>query len=438
KLDVGLFNSVLGKGYGEIAAESRTQHKSQGAALPKVRGQMIEFFTPVMGDKPGSDLLDGVNTSWSRVDGADKIESLVTKATQDYSLTNPAASVPALLKIYQEIQRLKDGHWKSQKLREVQELIEACSGLWLEATVQNPYFAQGDSLHVSLSMLNRLSSSIKIEQIKLETNEIPYDQVLESNKVYSYNLNTLVSSSKPISQPYWLREPMSEGSFSVSNQLLIGEVQDKPSYEVQWKLQIDGQEFICTRPVQYKFLDPVKGELYQPITVLPPVTGRFDPETIVLTSNKEKVFDVHTKNQSSRDIQPKIELTSIRDINFKNEGNLHNSTYTYSALPLKKESAIFYSSLLADEQGKTDSLKELITISYDHIPRIDFFKDSKAKFVVTDVQTAGKHIGYIEGAGDRVPEALQQMGYDVVMLKERDIIPGNLRQFDAIITGVRA
>jgi hypothetical protein len=60
------------------------------------------------------------------------------------------------------------------------------------------------------------------------------------------------------------------------------------------------------------------------------------------------------------------------------------------------------------------------------------------KFVLTDLKTAGHRIGYIEGAGDKVPEALEQMGYEVVMLKERDIAGGNLGQFDAIIAGVRA
>jgi hypothetical protein len=78
------------------------------------------------------------------------------------------------------------------------------------------------------------------------------------------------------------------------------------------------------------------------------------------------------------------------------------------------------------------------TIAYDHIPRIDYFRPAREKFVVADVKTAGHRIGYIEGAGDKVPQALQQMGYEVVMLKERDITAAMLKQFDAVIAGVRA
>jgi len=47
-------------------------------------------------------------------------------------------------------------------------------------------------------------------------------------------------------------------------------------------------------------------------------------------------------------------------------------------------------------------------------------------------------VGYIIGAGDKVPEALEQMGYNVTLLTEKELARNNLKQFDAIISGVRA
>ncbi len=88
--------------------------------------------------------------------------------------------------------------------------------------------------------------------------------------------------------------------------------------------------------------------------------------------------------------------------------------------------------------ARQDTAMQLMTISYDHIPRIDYFRPAKEKFVLASFKIAGKHVGYIEGAGDKVPQALQEMGYDVTLLKEKDIVAGNLRRFDAIVTGVRA
>jgi LmbE family N-acetylglucosaminyl deacetylase len=438
KLDVGTFNAIIGKSYGEIAAESRTNHKSQGAALPRTRGEALEYFTWVAGDKPDHDLMDGVNTSWSRVEGGDKVQPLIDEAIQHYSLASPEKSVPALVNIYKAIMQLKDGYWKTQKLKETQHLIELCSGIWLDATVDNAYAAQGDSLKINIDMLDRLNVNVTVKTVGFNGYDTTFNQSLSYNKNYSFSKKILVSDKQPITQPYWLEEEMQQGSFNVKDQSLIGDPQSKPAYEARFQVNINGQDFMITRAVQYEYLDPVKGDLYEPLTILPPLTGQFDPETILFTSVQEKQFDVHTKIESQRNIQPKISLSDMSDIRVKSEGNTHNSTFVYSAKPVKKESAVFYSSLLSDGNGKTDSLKELMTISYDHIPRIDYFKDSRGKFVVTDVQIEGRHIGYIEGAGDKIPPALQQMGYDVTILKEKDITLSNLKQFDAVITGVRA
>ena len=438
KLDVGVYNPILGKSYGEIAAESRSQHKSQGAALTRTRGQAIEYFKLVAGENASTDLMEGVTTSWSRVEGAQKIQSLIEALIDHYSLSNPEKSVPGLVNIYKEISGLPDGYWKNQKLKEVQQLIEACSGLWLEATTRSAYTVQGDSLQINVAMIDRLNTDIVANEIRINGYDTLMKQTLEFNKNYFFSEKMVVDKNKPVTQPYWIAEEMSPGSFNVKDQSAIGDPQGKPAYEAEFKLKISGQDFTFIRPVQYKYLDPVRGELYQPLTVLPPVTGQFEPEVIVFTSGKEKNFDIHTKNQSNRDIQPKVSLTNIHDIDIKNEGNFHQSSFSYLAKPVKNEAAVFYSTLLLDENGKTDSAKELMTISYDHIPRIDYFRDSKAKFVIADVQVAGKRIGYIEGAGDKVPQGLLQMGYEVVMLKEKDIVPGNLKQFDAIIAGIRA
>lgn len=438
KIDVGIYNPILGKSYGEIAAESRTQHKSQGAALPRTRGQAIEYFTAIDGEKATTDLMDGVITSWKRVEGGENIQQQINRLIKDYSLSNPEKSVGGLVSLYDAMLKLKDGYWKTQKIKEVQQLIEICSGLWLEATVQNAYIAQGDSMKVNISMLNRLNADITVKSITIGDVDTLFNQSLVFNKNYFFEKKLIVPDKKPITQPYWIEQEMSPGSFNIKDQLMIGDPQGKPAYQARFAVNILGHDFTFTRAVQYKYLDQVRGELYEPLTILPALTGQFDPETIVFTSDKEKAFDVHTQKQSQRPVQPKVSLTSMNDVDVKSENNSGNATLTYSARPLKKESAVFYSSIVVDEQGHSDSLKELKTISYNHIPRIDYFRNSKAKFIITDVQTVGKRIGYIEGAGDRVPEALQQMGYDVSMLKERDITPANLRQFDAIIEGVRA
>ena len=91
--------------------------------------------------------------------------------------------------------------------------------------------------------------------------------------------------------------------------------------------------------------------------------------------------------------------------------------------------------------GRRDTVAAYLNVTgiqYDHIPHIHYYYEDVVKVLNIDLKTAGKRIGYIEGAGDRVPQALSQMGFEVTLLKEKDLELDNLTSFDAILTGVRA
>jgi hypothetical protein len=94
--------------------------------------------------------------------------------------------------------------------------------------------------------------------------------------------------------------------------------------------------------------------------------------------------------------------------------------------------------LLSVATGKESYASLLKKINYDHIPNISYFRAPVVNVLTLDLKTAGKKIGYIEGAGDYIPEALQQMGFEVTVLNDNSLANSNLAQYDAIITGVRA
>lgn len=91
---------------------------------------------------------------------------------------------------------------------------------------------------------------------------------------------------------------------------------------------------------------------------------------------------------------------------------------------------------LTTADGKYNSYTKVI--AYNHIPTITYFPEAKANLIKLDIKIIGKKIGYIEGAGDKVPDALRALGYDVTVLSEKDITDENLKQYDAVITGIRA
>ena len=447
KIDVGVFNPILGKSYGEIAAESRTNHKSQGAALTPARGSSMEYFSLVDGDAAHSDPMDGVETSWRRVPGGERIEGMVNQVIHDFSLSHPERSVPALVEVYKAIAALPDGYWKTQKLKEAQQLIADCSGLWMEAVTRVPYAVQGDWLPVTLVLNNRLNAPISVKGVSVDGVDTAWQEELQGDKNYSLSRTIHVAPDKPVTQPYWLRDEMSPGSFNVSDQRLIGNPQEGVAYEVKFRLVIGGQEIVYTRPVQYKYTDPVRGELYEPVTVIPPVTGQFDPALVLFTNNEEKSFHVEAQNHGVGGGLPPMELTPTPGLAVAKPVGLSwtakavghgTETVTADLLVGRPGRANVGPGGQAASGGFKDTVLQLTTIAYEHIPRIDYFRPAREKFVVADVRTAGHRIGYIEGAGDKVPAALQQMGFEVVLLKEKDLTASYLKTFDAVIAGVRA
>ncbi len=435
KIDCGGYNPLLGKSYGEIAALSRSQHKSQGFGVPAQRGESIEYFATVNGDKPTKDLMDGVDVSWARTNNG-AITNAVNNIIQQFSSEHPEQSVPALVKLYQLVKTIDDSYWKMQKLKEIQNLIQECSGLFLEATTNTPYAVQGDSLKVDLTINDRLDTSIKNASIHMQNGSIhmhdTYYVVKDITKDENKTLSLFIQP-QGLTQPYWLVEPMEKGSFNVSYQQLIGEPENAP-LSIPCMVNIYGERFTFEMPIHYKYTDPIRGEVYQPIEIYPPIIIE-DAPTVGVFSSLDVSYNI--KYKALRDVSG-IYLSKYNKEPMKKDEE--RNYLHYSNLEIKGSQSNYpgfsFSDTLVLSNGEV--AVHPVTISYNHIPAIVYFKPYAKVITEVNLKKTGKSIGYITGAGDKVPAALEQMGYKVTMLKENDITVNNLKQFDAIVTGVRA
>ncbi|MBO9633949.1 MAG: PIG-L family deacetylase [Chitinophagaceae bacterium] len=460
KLDVGGYNPALGKSYGEISAESRSQHKSQGFGVPAARGASIEFFSFTDGEPAKADIMDGVNTGWGRLaDNASETDKAAIKANTEIFLQVKEAGWPFerpesmnkfLSALYQNTSKMSDSYWKNQKLQEIQELMARSAGLWLEATANSEFAVQGDSIKLNIVVNSRSGKDITLNSIKVDMLDTTVNQKLELNKNVTINTPLYVFANKPVSQPYWLEKKMTTGSFVVSDQNLIGRPESLPAYTVTFNVTFEGLSLSYTRPVQYKFTDPVKGELYRPLVIVPPATVTTGPDIIVFRQQQKQIAEMDVKLTANKDFnQYKATITnriknnseSKTDSSFNvAKGLSKNYAFNISNANMKdivQDNAQVFVDL---KNGKAEqpAWLHLVNINYDHIPPIHYFYQDNAKILNLDLKTAGKKIGYIDGAGDKVAFALEQMGYEVTNLKEKDLFTANLTQFDAIITGVRA
>ncbi len=441
KMECGDYNPILGKSYGEIAAASRSQHKSQGFGVPAQRGSVIEYLKTINGTAPVNDLMDNIDVSWNRTADA-AFANAVNKIIEQFDVSHPEKSVPALVDLYKRAEKLKDDFWKNKKLEEIKNLIQNCSGLFLDATTTTQYAVQGDSLKINLVVNNRSGANILSADAHLNDDYIIFDQLKKNvNATQTYSM--YIRPNTKLTQPYWLESPMDKGSFNVTDQQQIGKGESDP-FSVVFSMLVEGKEFKFTKPVRYKFTDPVKGELYQPITILPKVELSYTGNVFLAINNKPVNVGTQIKtNLPAASNYTIIKNTSTQIINSNNpfsfksssDNRIANESSTFTFKGIDKDYVEEIKLEAVDGQKTFNHYRK--SIEYDHIPAIVYFHDATAKLSKIDLKTEGNYVGYIPGAGDKVPEALVAMGYKVVTLKETDIIAANLKQFDAIVTGVR-
>lgn len=446
KIDVGAFNFLLGRGYGEIAAESRSQHKSQGFGVPASRGSALEYFTTIKGDAPVHSLLDGINTTWERVPGGKAIGQLVDKALADYSIDDPAASVPALLAIRKAITALPDGYWKTQKLKETEQLVLACAGLWVEAYSATPVVVPGQPLQTSVQLINNSQVPVRLQTIRLPGKDSAFNnQALVFDKLLTIPQSITVPPAAAISQPYWLEEQHPLGTYSIKDQQLVGRPENVPTLQATIDLEIGGQAFRLVRPLQYKHTDPVKGELYEPLVIAPRVVANLGNQVFIFTEPKPQPVSVKLKAMAdSTDGTVRLQLPAgfkcspeSQPFSLARKGDETALLFNIAPVQVNGTNRVDTFTVAATTNGQVYT-QSLQSINYDHIPPITLFPPAAARLVRVHLQHNGNRLGYIAGAGDMVATALRQVGYQVTALDEKDIMSGNLQQYDAIITGVRA
>lgn len=447
KIDVGGYNPLLGKSYGEIAAESRSNHKSQGFGSAATRGEQLEYFSSTKGDQPSKDLLDGVDLSWNKIAGGIVIEKMINEIAASFDFLHPEKSVKGLVNLYHAITSLPEGNWRTKKMLEVQELIEQCSGLFIEATSGEPFAVQTDSIKINFSINNRLGTSASIQNIRLENFDSSFTQTLLKNINFNFSKKISVPGSKKITQPYWLENKMESGYFNVYDQQKIGQAGVDPAFLAYILLKVEDQNFYFTKAVKYKFTDPVKGELYEPLVVIPSMLLKSEPALRIVINKDEKLKgDLSIQNKKNN-----IVATPYTDyylgnnkpdpavkFNIGSVGMTARDQTIAVGYEIKSDSSSTFRFLAKDNNLDYYSSSELKEIKYDHIPYINYMVTPEVEFKKIDVKIYNKKIGYIIGAGDKVPEALEQMGYEVTLLTEKEMAKNGLDKLDAIITGVRA
>ena len=444
-VDVGVYYPLKGLSNNELASIASSQHLCQGFGRLTTRGSQNEYLELLKGDAPkdAKDIFAGINTTWNRIEGGGDIGDILYEVEQNFNFVEPSKHLPQLLEAYKLIKNLEDEHWKSIKEKQLLEIIEACAGLYLEASAISSTATPNSKIDVNFELLNRSNLPIKLTSIKSTINnkEIFKGFDLEANKKINFK-ETLQLKTDTYSAPYWLNTDWSLGMYKVDNQKLIGNPETQRETKIAYNLIINYVPVKITKNIVRRYSERDKGEIYEPFEILPEVTTKLKDKVLIFSDSLPKKVAVEVRagaNYINGEVVLKVPdgwKVSPKfhhfDIALKND----KQSFDFEVTPTTTDSEGTLNAVATYKEK--EYTKELIEINYSHIPKQSVLLNSEAKVVRLGIQKVGNYIGYIKGAGDVVPESLRQIGYTVVEINPSEINENNLKKFDAIVTGIRA
>jgi LmbE family N-acetylglucosaminyl deacetylase len=444
EIEAGTYYPYKGLSNSEIAALSRSKHKSQGFGSTGSRGSQTEYLEFLKGSFPTdkSDLFSGINTTWTRVRGGSRIQTQLNSIISKYNFKQPTASIPTLIELRSSIEKLKEDHWKEIKLVELDQILLDLTGFYVEASVNTPSATAGEKLDVKIEVTNRSNEEFKINFLPNQLIQIENEPfTLSNNESKDVKATLQIPEIHDASTPYYLKEKGTLGMYQFKNKALTGQPESKPEFIVRAFIELQGVKLYREIPIIHKRTDPVRGEVNEPFHITPEIAVNIENPVYVFSGNAAQPIQVTIK--ANRNIgKGSLELChpdgwelSPMEYTFSSLEKGEEKVYTFSVQPPKDASRGFISGLV--KIGSKTYAQEVISINYDHIPDQQLVRNNESQVVKPGLQNAARTVAYINGAGDDVAQAIEAIGSKVFKFEPNEV-PNDLSKYDAVVVGIRA
>lgn len=445
-LSVGGYNPLLGRSYGEIAAQSRSMHKSQGFGAAPSHGPQEEKFVP-LGGTPGASLFDGVDLSWGRVAHAQNLRTLLKQAEREFQVDAPSASIPLLLTALEALRRLPDSGLKIAKEHQLTELVAGCAGLFLEATATEHQVSPGQPLEVSVVVLNRSAANLHLQALRLTGAPAQLlNAPLTPNLPRHAKATLTVPLDARLTQPYWLDAPPKPGTWQVTSLALVGKPELPSSLQATFVVESQGHTLEFVRPISFKWTDPTSGERFREVEIVPPVLVNVEAKVLMFPDAIPRPLHVAlqagvdgVKGRLVPEVPPGWRVVPM-ELPFALGARGEISELSFRIYPPDgpagaRNSGTVTVTAVVDAKRWSQGL---LHVEYPHIPIQALQPRAEVQVRRFDLAKGRTRLGYIPGSGDDVAAALRQVGYDVTALDDEALRTKPLAPYAAIIVGVRA
>jgi LmbE family N-acetylglucosaminyl deacetylase len=485
RFDVGEYSPLRGESYAEIAAQSRSQHKSQGFGSLRRKGAMMDGVrleasrvgTPAPGAMEES-LFDGIDTTWARVaresgqsrSFVDSLPAAIASAQRAYDPFTPTRLLPELdrvrrLAVAARANGDRDAEASlAELIARVDAAIRVASGIGIEAVVDHETWAAEEPVRASVTVYNRvaLPMNAAVSFAGAKSSGLPARPVapLTSAQFGDTIRDTVVA------QPWWLARPRIGDIFGTP---IIAKPEDeRHGLAARITGDVGGVAIDDTVPVVFRYADPVKGEIRHPIAIVPAVSVTIDQPVQYVPANHpfDRIVRVELRSASNhaRTVRVSLELprglaadSVTRTIglpdyagNFGNEGEpqgIPGGRAVAGNSPARTVEFHVHGTLtpgrhviaaVAESEGKRFT-EGYTLVEYDHIRPQRLFREARLELSAVDVQIPKTlNVAYVPGVGDNVAPMLQQLGIPLTIIEPEKLAGADLSRYTTVVVGPRA
>lgn len=439
---------VSGLSFVELAARSRAMHKTQGfdnfRGFGGNQGPRTESFELLAGAPATNDIFDGINTTWARIPGGANIGTLADEIISQFDPKNPAASVSGLLKLHAQLSALKSNDpLVVEKREQLDRILQHCLGLEVESTILNPEVVPGEKIPLHETAIVHADVPVRWIATRFPSLKTDLDKPIDLHphqQAARISDQTLPSNTL-LTQPYWLRKEGTPGLFHVDDPSLIGRPENPPVLPMQQVFEVGGQTLLLADQPVHVATDSEGKETRRKLDVIPPVSIHFASDVSLFKPGSSQGIEIEitaARPDSSGTLQlempPGWKVTPPNHLfALAKAGDQARLNFAITAPAEPTTAKIGASAEIGGRRWQTDREE----IHYSHIPLQLLQPDAQLKCVSLNLAVHATKIGYLPGAGDSVDDCLRQMGCTVTQLTPDDLTPERLKDFDAIVTGVR-
>ena len=457
RLDAGVLDPVAGRSYHQIAMAGRSQHRSQDEGQleqpgPRIgRLAFVEWRDAARGARDGDGLFAGVDTLFP---GKARYAGLIDSARAQLNPTRPDAIAPLLGRALREL-----GDADSGQQAVLQETLAAAAGVVIDGFADDGVVIPGERVQVETSVWNAGDAGVTLEGIdvaapagwKVERLDALSSPV-PTGTVATRRFSVTVATDAPRSQAYFLRRPLVGALYDWSGVPLAwrGLPFEPPPVLMTVRLTIAGQALTLSREVVYRYRDQRTGEVRRPLFVTRPFDVAVTPELVVWpvdgTAGGLRHFTITVTNRARGPAVAQVVVTAppgwtaLRpdSLSFEREDESKSLSVTVTP-PAGVRPGVYELKAAALGGGRQRSDGALVLIDYPHIRPRAVVHASTAELRAARISLPPlARVGYVRGASDRVPEALQAVGVPIELLGPDTLARGDLSRYDAIVIGSRA